>query len=182
MSEDITPDTKKVSVTFERKLGYADYGNAVCRAWVEDNVPADMSDSDLSQRAVEMANVVKVAVFDSLGIECFLDDNGVIKEKHSPTVSTKQAADKVGNAFPGTTDNDGRDGFNTGGLRVMNPDKLKEDIPQYVVDRCKEAGVTAVWANDGKFGPFYREAVKRDEAPKIPDPNDPTKGAIIKSS
>lgn len=184
-NEDTGPATRKLSVTFERKLGYDDYGNAVARAWIEDDIPADASDGDASQRAVEMLNVVKVAVFDTLGVECFMDeDSGVIREKHSPTVSVKQAADKVGTGFKGTTteeDSGSSGGYNTGGLRVMNPNQLTEDIPKYIIDKCNEKGITAVWANNGKFGPFYREAVKQGESPKIPDPNDPSKAAIIKS-
>lgn len=174
--------SRKLSVTFERKLGYDDYGNAVARAWIEDDVPIGTPDTDVAQRAVEMLNTVKVAVFDSLGIECFMDEEaGVIREKHSPTVTVKQAADKVGTAMPGTTQQTGSAGFSTGGLKVMNPEKLEEDIPQYVIDKCREHGVTAVWANTGRYGPFYKEAVKRGESPLIPDPNDPTKPGIIKS-
>ena len=167
--------TRKLSVTFERKQGYDDYGNAVARAWVEDDVPVDITDSDLSGRTVDLLNVVKTAVFDSLGIECFMDDTGVIREKHSPTVTVKQAADKIGNAFPGSTT-----GFDTGGLKVMNQDKLVENIPQYVIEKCREKGIEAVWANNGQYGPFYKEAVKAGETPKIPDQRDPSKAGIIK--
>lgn len=173
--------TRKLSVTFERKLGYDDYGNAVARAWVEDNIPADATDQVASERAVELLNVVKVAVFDSLGIETFMDDTGVIREKHSPTVTVKQAADKVGSAMPGTSDASGHDGYLTGGLRVMNPERLEEDIPQYIIDKCREKGITAVWANSGQYGPFYKEAVKQGETPLIPDQRDPSKAGIIKS-
>ena len=179
--------TRKLSVTFERKLGYDDYGNAVARAWLEDEVPSDISDVDAAERAVELLNVVKAAVLDTLGIEQFMDEEtGVIREKHSPTVSTKSAADKVGTAFAGTTtEGDARParssgGFNTGGLKVMNEKDMTEDVPEWVVDKCNSKGITAIWANNGKFGAFYKEAVKQGETPLIPDDRDPSKAGIIK--
>ena len=169
---------RKVSVTFERKKDLGGYQNVVARAWVEDTVPADATDADVSQRAVELLNAVKVGVLDSLGIEVFMDDTGVVREKHEPTVTVTDAQNKIGTQFPGTTE---ENGFNTGGLRVMNPEKLSENIPQYVVDKCREKGIEAVWANSGQYGTFYKEAVKRGEAPLIPDQRDPSKADIIRS-
>jgi len=176
---------RKISVTFERKKDLGDYSNTVARAWIEDTVPADATDAAVSGRTVELLNAVKAGVLDSLGIEVFMDDTGVLREKHAPIVSVQAAQSSVGAAFAGTTEvtspSDTTGGFSTGGLRVMNPDKMVENIPQYIIDKCVEKNIGAVWANDGQYGPFYKEAVKRGEAPMIPDSRDPAKAGIIKS-
>lgn len=165
---------RKVSVTFERKLGLADYGNVTARAFVEDNLTADANDAQASEALVEMLNVAKVSVYDTLGIETFMDDTGVIREKHTPQVSVTQTAAAIGAAM-GPTSN--VQAPNTGGIRVMNPDKLQGDIPADVVQMCNELGITAVWANNGQYGQFFKEAVKQGETPKWANPDG--KAAIL---
>lgn len=165
--------SRKISVTFERKLDLGDYQNVTARVWVEDEIDGSLSDADVSGRAVDLLNVAKSAVLDTLGIEAFLDDSGVIREKHSPTPTVRGAADKVGTQMPGTT-------VQSSGIRVMNEKDLKEPVPGWVVDKCNEKGITAVWVNYGKYGAFFKEAVKQGESPLIPDPNNPTRPGIIK--
>lgn len=174
-TDTVVDGKRKLSVTFERKLGLEDYGNVVARAWMEDEISVDATDQVAAEALVDMLNVVKVAVYDTLGVEVLKDDTGVIREAHTPTVSTKAAQDKIGAQMPGSQT------FNTGGLKIMNPDKLTEDVPQYIIDKCAEKGIEAVWVNHGKFGVFFKEAVQRGESPKIPDGNDPSKAGIIKS-
>lgn len=166
MTEEI--QTRKVSVTFERKLDLGDYQNVTARAWVEDSVPIDAPDALASEALSSAFGLAKAAVFDELGIEVILDDAGVLREKHNPSVTKTQGGgvaaarrspDKGGLGATG--------GFSTGGLEVANMEDLAEDIPQYVVDICNKAGVTKVWANNGKFGPFYKEHVVKGEQPKL---------------
>jgi hypothetical protein len=165
---------RRISVTFERKKSVGDYETATARGWVEDDLPEGATDADIAEQGVELLNAVKVAVYDSLGIEVFKDDTGVIREKHAPVATVKQAADAVGTQFGGTQS------FNTGGLKVMNPQDLVEDIPTGIVAKCNQLGITAVWANNGKYGPFYKEAVKQGETPLNPNPQDPSKAGILK--
>lgn len=166
---------RRVSVTFERKKDLGDYQNVVARAWVEDEVPSEATDQAVAETLVDLLNVAKVAVYDTLGIEVLKDDTGVIREAHEPVVTVTDAKNKIGAQMPGA------ETFQTGGLKVMNPDKLTEDVPQYIIDKCNEKGIEAIWVNHGKFGAFYKEAVKQGEAPKIPDGRDPSKAGIIKS-
>lgn len=168
---------RKISVTFERKKDLGNYENVVARAWVEDTLESEATDAEVSETGVNLLNAVKVAVLDSLGIEVFMDENGVIREKHAPTPSVKAAEDAIGTQFSGTQS---QQGYDTGGIKVMNPKDLVESIPAGIVAKCKELGITAVWANDGQYGPFYKEAVARGDTPKLPDQRDPSKGGIIK--
>ena len=177
MSEETVISGRKISVTFERKVGYDNYGNATARAWIEDELPVGATDADASARALDMVNAAKAAIFDSLGLESFVDDSGVLREKHSPTVSVKQAQDKVGTAFPGTTDAGG--GTN---VRIMNPGDVKEPVPAWVDTLCEQKGISAIWVNHGEFGQFYKEAVKRGETPVVPNPNNPAQGGILKEN
>ena len=174
-------EPRKISVAFERKKDLGNYQNTTVKAWIEDTVPADADGAQISEKIVELLNACKAGALDSLGIEVFMDDSGVVREKHEPVVTVTQAAAAVGNAFAGTTQVTGAGGFSTGGLKIMNPDKMVENVPQFVIDKCAEKGIVAVWANNGQYGPFYKEAVQKGETPKIPDSRDPSKAGIIKT-
>lgn len=165
---------RKISVTFERKKDLGNYENVVARAWVEDELPAHADGASVSEKVVELTNALKAGVYDSLGIELFMDDSGVIREKHAPVATVKAAQDAVGSAFKGTQ------AFDTGGLKIMNSQDLQEDVPADIVAKCNELGITAIWRNNGQYGVFYKEAVARGETPKLPDQRDPSKGGIIK--
>lgn len=157
-----------MSVTFERKVGLDGYGNVSASAWLQDEAPADQAAQ--SEKAVDMLNTIKAAVYDTLGLEVFVDDSGILREKHEPVVSTDQAANKIATQIGGHS------------IRVMNQGDLDpgEQIPANIVEKCTELGITAVWANKGQYGRFWKEAVKQGEQPKIPDQRDPSKGGIIK--
>lgn len=163
MTENITPETRKVSVTFERKQGLDDYGNVVARVWIEDNIEADASPAVAAEKAQELFAAAKAAVYDELGIEVLMDDAGILREKHTPQVQASQSAGEKGlRRELGATGN-----YDTKGLEVANPDGLQEDIPDFVVNACQEAGVTKVWANSGNYGPFYKEFVSKGDTPKL---------------
>jgi len=178
VSESVTVQGRQISVSYERKQDLGNYNNVTCKAWYGDNLPEGASDADISQRGVEMLNTLKATVSDSLGIEVEMSENGVVVEKNPPVATTTtQAAANVAAAFPGTQQ---QGGFDTGGLKIMNPNDMVESVPPQIVQKCQELGITAVWANNGQYGPFYKEAVARGETPKYPDQRDPNKGGIIK--
>lgn len=151
MADETVPETRKISVTFERKLGSGDFGNSVCRAWVEDNVPANATDSQIADALNGLFTAVKASVFDQLGIEFVVDEHGVMREKHAP-VATEQVAGRLGG---GTTS-----------LKVMNADKQDGPIPEAVLAACAEKGITAVWDNR-KQGKGFKEGIKRGEVSKV---------------
>lgn len=158
MTDNITPETRKVSVTFERKQGLDDYGNVVARVWIEDNIPADATPGQAAEKAQELFAAAKAAVYDELGIEVLMDEAGILREKHTPAVqATQSQGEKAARRELGA--------YDTKGLDVAGD--LKEDIPDFVAEICKANGVTKVWANDGQYGPFYKEFVPKGETPKL---------------
>jgi hypothetical protein len=134
---------------------------------------ADASQAVISEAISEAFGLVKAGVYDELGIEVTVDDAGVVREKN-PIVVTKTVTPAAGGGNPV------RIGFDTKGLRVMNEKDMTEDIPQWLVDECERMGITGVWANQGKFGTFYKEAVKSGESPVNPDPETGKPGIIHK--
>lgn len=172
MSETTVIEGRKVSVSFSRKVSFGNYETADVWVHVEDTVQAGTSDADMSQRAVDMLNAAKAAAFDTLGLESFVDDSGVLREKHEPKPNVTATANAIGTQFAGSTH-----------IKVMNPGDLDpgESIPANIVAKCDELGITAVWANKGQYGRFWKEAVARGETPKVPDSRDPSKGGIIKA-
>ena len=163
MTDNITPETRKVSVTFERKQGLDDYGNVVARVWIEDNIPADATPGQAAEKAQELFAAAKAAVYDELGIEVLLDEAGILREKHTPKVqATQSQGEKALRRELGGTQQ-----FDAKGLQIHGDGGLKEDVPDYVVEACRNAGVTDVWANEGQYGPFYKEFVSKGETPKL---------------
>jgi len=162
MSEDTTPITRKLSVTFERKLDVGNYQNVVARAWLEDTLPGDASDAVVSEAISEAFGLVKAAVYDELGIEVLIDEAGVIREKHAPTVSVTEQ--RLGKEL-GATQVSGS--FNTRGVEIANPEDLKEDVPQWLADECSKYGITKVWVKHGQYGAFYKEFVSKGDTAKL---------------
>ena len=161
MSEEQT-DTRKLSVTFERKLDVGNYQNVVARAWLEDTVPADADATVIAEALQGAFSQVKAAVYDELGIEVIMDESGVLREKHKPTVSvTEQRLGKELGATPVSGS------FDTKGIEVANPDDMKEDIPQWLVDECSKYGIEKVWVKQGQYGQFYKEFVAKDAEAKL---------------
>lgn len=157
VDEVIPAPTHKVSVTFERKKDLGDYNNVVARAWLEGEVAADAGPAEAADKIHELFTAVKAAVYDELGIEVLMDENGIIREKHAPLVTstgdtTRNVADAVGVATGGVHQ-----------VRLMNKGEHDvETVPEWAVEVCAQNGITAVWANKDKNGNIYfREAVAR---------------------
>ena len=161
MSEDTEIVTRKISVTFERKLGTEGYGNITARAWVEDNVPVD---GDLSAALSDAFSQAKAAVYDELGIDVEMDAAGVIREVNAPAVSVET---RMAQEFGATKAPSGGGGYSTHGVEVANPDDMTQDIPLWLVNVCQEHGITKVWANTGKYGQFYKEYVPEGGEAKL---------------
>lgn len=151
----------KISVTFERKLGYDGYSSATARAWVEGEVPKGADISTIAQNAGDLFAAAAAAVFDQLGIEYVMDDEGVLREAHKPIVSVSSATSRIESSMPGSTDVD--QAGNTV-IRVMNPNDQQGPLPQWAIDAMTRDGVTACWdQRKSATGnqPKFKEAVPR---------------------
>lgn len=157
--------TRKISVTFERKLGTEGYGNVTARAWVEASVEADASAAVISEALSDAFAQAKSAVYDELGIDVEMDAAGVIRETTPPVVSTQTRLAQEFGATPATGNSGG--GYSTHGVEVANPDDMTQDIPLWLVNVCQEHGITKVWANTGKYGQFYKEYVAEGGEAKL---------------
>ena len=161
---DETVETRKISVTFERKLGTANYGNVTARAWVESTMSMDASPVVVSETLSEAFAQAKAAVFDELGIEVTMDESGVLREKYEPVASVES---RLGAELGATPAPAGSFGYDKKGLDVANEKDMVQDIPNDIVAKCQQAGITKVWANNGKFGQFYKEFVPQGEDAKL---------------
>ena len=167
---EVNTETKRMSVSFTRKLGDNNYGSTEIRAWFEQDIPEDADQSSISEELVNMTNTAKAAVLDQLGVEVILDDTGVLREKHTP-LTTQTAASSVERAFPGSTP--------ASNIRIMNADQHPGVVvPADIEAVCVKHGIDAVWANNGKYGVFFKERVMQGEEPKLVDSSG--KAAIIK--
>lgn len=162
MSEEVIEvQERKLSVTFDRKISDSNYGSSEVRVWVEDSVSATSTDAKVSERAVELINVAKAAAYDALGIEATVDESGNLREKFTPTAQLTR--DAIERNMPGTS-SVSNGSYETGGLEVAGD--LKENVPSKVLEYCQQHGITKIWANEGKYGPYYREFVSQGESPK----------------
>lgn len=166
----------KLSAQFERKLGTGDYGSKTASAFLTVTLDPDADASKVSEEFSNMFSQLKAAVYDELGIEVLIDESGVIREKYNPQAAVKEGPGvQAARRELGATG-----GFDTKGLEVMNIADLVEDIPDKVVAKCNELGITKVWANNGTYGPYYKEHLPKGETPKVPNPKNPAQAGIIK--
>lgn len=155
-----TPTTF-VNVHFERKMNLGNYNSCVASAYLSVPLESDNA-AALTEALGDAFQQVKAAVYDELGIEVLVDESGVLREKHKPTVTvTEQRLGKELGATPVGGN------FDTKGIEVANPDKMTEDIPDWLVSICEANGITKVWANQGRYGTFYKEFVSEGAEPKL---------------
>lgn len=162
ITDTVTTDPKRrISVTFERKVGYDNYGNATARAWIEGEIPWDADVMAAAVACGDLFNATAAAVFDQLGIEYEMDDNQVLREKKQPEV-TLTVVDQVRREFGATDENDSPQGIP--GIRVMNPKDQQGPLPYWLVAECERLGITAVWDQRKTATgnqPKFKEAVAR---------------------
>lgn len=148
--------TRKVYVSFERKQNLGDYSSVTASAFVQDEVPLGANPSEVAEKLAECYQAAAAAVFDQLGIVFTMDEHGVIREKHAPIVTVQDKSNAVDRKFGG----------NSSSIKVMNPEKLKGDLPDWLITQATEAGVTAVWANwNRERGAWFKEAIPRGGRP-----------------
>jgi hypothetical protein len=161
MSDD-TLKTRKIGVTFQRKLSDGNYGGTEASAWVEGNVPDDAGAQAVAEALANLYASAKAAVLDELGIEWAIDpDTGAITEKSVPQVQQIQTPKPHGG---GGTPQQSGDGV-VDGVRIMN--YTGQDIDQWAINSAKRDGIGAIWDNrataqaSDKNLPWYKEAVAR---------------------
>lgn len=177
MSENIEVKGRRVSVSVERKVGDGNYGSTTLRAWAEDDVPDGADHNAVSGLIVELGNAVKAAVYDHMGLEVELDDTGVIREIPAPpTVGTSNAP-----SGGGMTPEQVAAAMAAPSIRIMNSDKHPNAvIPNDIAALCARNNITGVWANEGKYGIFFKEAVRQGESPVFAD--DQGRSLILKGN
>jgi hypothetical protein len=171
MSETETIKTRKVGVTFSRKLSDGNYGGSEASAWVEGNVPDGANPAEVAEALGNLYTSAKAAVLDELGIEWHLDpDTALVMETATPFVSTQHAQAAVNRQFAGTSE---ETPATSGGIKIMNegkPGSGTGPIDSWALAAAKKDGVTALWDNrgsrddglaEGKNLPAYKEAVPR---------------------
>lgn len=149
-------NTRKLSVSFNRKVSDGNYGTIEATAWVQGDVPADSTPSSISLALGDLFIGAKAAVLEELGIAYQVDDEGVVREMQAP-VSVQQAKQAVERQMGGTQD--------SGNIRIMNPnDASGEPLPAWLTTALAKDGVTAVFDNrltaTGKQ-PLFKEALAR---------------------
>jgi len=163
METEIT--SRKVSVTFERKISDGDYGGITARAWIEDEVPTGASASEIAEAMSNLFAASKAVVLDELGIPFTMDDNGVVREKMVPAVTRKDSP--KGTSTDATSRIDHAFGSTNHQIRIMNPDDYTGgDIPEWLIEKCAKDGVSAVWYNGHKATgnqPHWRQALSKEQ-------------------
>jgi hypothetical protein len=129
----------KVSVTFDRKASDGNYGSIEARAWVETEVPRGSLPEATVAALQEAFAAAKVVVLDELAIPYVMDDNGVIREKITPSLGQVVSPEtRVEHAM----------GPATHGIKIMNADEAsKEPLPPEVIEWATANGFTALYDN-----------------------------------
>ena len=158
----------KITVHFERKVGLANYSNVAASAYLEVDVPENGDIADATGKAFDS---VKAAVLDQLGIEAELNEQGILVEKDQPVTATG-GGNSTGNAaafadaFGATPATPAQGAFDTRGVDIVNERDMTENVPSWLPDELARLGIESVWANQGKYGQFYKEKVVAGDEPK----------------
>ena len=141
MSEIQIDPTVKVTFGFERKKNLADYNSATASAYASTDIPVDADQQLYVERLQQLAAAVKAVVYDELGIDVFTDDNGVLREVHTPLATTDRVEHAINRALPVAEASDS-------GVRIINYAKTsKQALPAWAVEAFAKNGVTEVWDN-----------------------------------
>lgn len=144
----------KISATFSRAISDGNYGTIKAEVWVQGDVAADATPTQVTEAQTLLLQTAAVAVWDQLGIDYEQDEiTGLLVEKQVPKVSTPKVDDTP------------KGGANSGGtVRVMNPNDQDGDLPDWLIRECEKLGIGAVWdQRKSKTGnqPWFKEAVPR---------------------
>lgn len=155
----VTENTRKISVSFSRKISDGNYGSIEATAWVQGDAPNGATVGDTAVLIGDLFIAASSAVLDQLGIEYEMTEQGVIRETGTPavTVTTVQAAEQAAarhlGASPVTM------------VKVMNAADQDGPLDDWLLAACQRDGITAVWDNrrqaKGTKKPWYTEAVPR---------------------
>ncbi len=141
MSEIQIDPTIKVTFGFNRKLSLGNYNSADASAYASADIPVDADQQLYVEKLQQLAAAVKAVVFDELGIDTFIDDNGVLREANTPLATTERVEHAINRALPVAEASDS-------GVRIINYEKTsKQALPAWAVDAFGKNGVTEVWDN-----------------------------------
>lgn len=155
----------KVTVHFERKVGLANYSNVSASAYLEMEV--EDGEGDLDKTTGQLFDKVKAAVLDQLGIEAELNEAGILVEKNQPPAVTTAVGGAAGLAAElGASPVASGAAFDTRGVDIVNERDMTENVPSWLPEELTRLGIESVWANQGKYGQFYKEKVAQGDEPK----------------
>lgn len=151
----------KVTAHFSRKVSDGNYGGTEAAVWVEGNIGEGATAADIAREAARLFLPARTAVYDELGIEAEVDENGVLREQLTPFVSAAQAEQAVNRAF-GKTER--QSSPRTSGLSIFNQASRKWEpftaAPEWLVERTSKLGVDRVFRQTKKDDPsfvYYKE-------------------------
>ncbi len=133
----------KVTFSFERKLNMGNYETCQASAFVSVDVPMGAELNEYAAALSQAAAAAKSAVYDELGIEVYLDDNGVIREANTPLTSVGKVEEVVNRTFAGTTNVSSGNGVKVANFNATD----KTPIPQHILDKMIADGTTEVFDN-----------------------------------
>lgn len=151
---DVSIIGRKLSVTFERKKNLGDYEHAVTRAWMETTLPADADAAAIIMGIRELAAPMKAAVLDELGIESYVDEQGLVREKVTPVTSSQDGVASVKRKFPGATSERVaetssaiHEGNATSTHNITFQGPSQGPLPEWAIKAITAKGVTKVFDN-----------------------------------
>jgi hypothetical protein len=156
----IESNSRKISVSFSRKISDGNYGTVEASAWVQGEAPETATAGEVATSLGDLFAAAASAVFDQLGIAFEIDEQLVVREIPKTTVQQAQAS--VERAFGASPADELVAAAN---LRVMNPTDQQGALPDWLYAACARDGVTGVWDNRksaaGTKQPHFKEAVAR---------------------
>jgi hypothetical protein len=163
VTEPISIENRKISVSFSRKVSDGNYGSREATAWVQGDVAPDAPISEVALALGDLFLSAQSAVLDQLQIEYKIDtENGTLVEKQVTPAAAAEAA--IRTTFGTQNVTVVPDGGGDGSIRVMNPGDQQGPLPDWLVAACRRDGITAVWDNRSKATgkqPLFKEAIPR---------------------
>lgn len=159
---------RKGGVTVSRKVGLPNYSSADVSVYIEVNLDGATSAEEEAARIESAVSTAKCVVYNELGIEYAVDENGVVREVQpkapAPRPTVEQVVANVEKAFPGTTSADGNFDIVVEGQVAPLPDWLNaayaaKGSPGVLVDNRNPDG-TGKKSAKGTDQPHFRSKFK----------------------
>lgn len=163
-TSDVVVAGNKITISFSRRKSDGDYGSTEATVWINNEIAADATPSQVAEKATKMFNVGAAAVLEQLGIAFHYDtDAGVLREDLAPAAPARVAQALGASPSQRTTPT----AASTGGLRCKNPDEASgEPLPQWFIDEATKLPITDYFdrrlsRDAAKNQPYFVEAARK---------------------